>query len=126
MRQILTGTLQLLLLVRIPMEESIVDHKVVSQRAPMGEYVKSSFGDLQRDNINAQWMVARSWLLTEMGKELLDICMYVVWQEDLIYVSYSVTFSAIRTPMVYILPAPSLALLNYSPSNTTIHDWRKI
>jgi hypothetical protein len=58
------------------MEESIVDHKVVSQRAPMGEYVKSSFGDLQRDNINAHWMVARSWLLTEMGKELpIFVCM---------------------------------------------------
>jgi hypothetical protein len=75
MRQILTGTLQLFLLVKIPMEEPIVGHKVVYQRTAMGEYVKPSFGDLQRGTIDAHWMVARSCLLTEMGKELLDVCM---------------------------------------------------
>jgi hypothetical protein len=54
----------------LPLLEPVTPH--VLDSTTMGDYVTSLFADLQRDIIDAHEMVARSWLLTEYGQELLE------------------------------------------------------
>jgi hypothetical protein len=54
----------------LPLLEPTAPH--VIDASTMGEFVTSLFADLQRDIIDAHEMVARSWLLTEEGEELLE------------------------------------------------------
>jgi hypothetical protein len=54
----------------LPLLEPSAPH--VIEASTMSEFVATLFADLQRDIIDAHELLARSWLLTNDGEELLE------------------------------------------------------